>query len=37
MLVVKLMTMTLCWSFAIFVAPVGLAYRFWRNTRVPSN
>ncbi|WP_339476931.1 MULTISPECIES: hypothetical protein [unclassified Pseudomonas] len=33
MLMVKVFTMAMCWSFAIFVAPVGLAYLFWRNSR----
>ncbi|CAI8721050.1 hypothetical protein [Pseudomonas brassicacearum] len=33
MLMVKAFTMAMCWSFAIFVAPVGLAYLFWRNSR----
>ncbi|ROM79291.1 hypothetical protein BK654_07950 [Pseudomonas brassicacearum] len=33
MLIVKIFTMAMCWSFAIFVAPVGLAYLFWRNSR----
>ncbi|MFK3973755.1 hypothetical protein ACI2KS_23870 [Pseudomonas sp. NPDC087358] len=33
MLLVKAITMSMCWSFAIFVAPVGLAYLFWRNSR----
>lgn len=33
MLIVKIFTMAMCWSFAILVAPVGLAYLFWRNSR----
>jgi hypothetical protein len=33
MLLVKAFTMAMCWSFAIFVAPVGLAYLYWRNSR----
>jgi hypothetical protein len=33
MLTVKLITMVMCWSFAIFVAPLGLAYLYWRNSR----
>lgn len=33
MLAVKVTTMIMCWSFAIFVAPVGLAYLYWRNSR----
>lgn len=31
MLVVKFMTMALCWSAAIFVAPIGLAYLYFRH------
>jgi len=31
MLAMKLMTMLLCWAFAIFVAPVGLAYLYFRR------
>ncbi|MDQ7987055.1 hypothetical protein QYS36_19115 [Pseudomonas sp. G34] len=33
MLFVKVMTMALCWSMAIFIAPVGLAYLYWANSR----
>lgn len=33
MLAVKATTMFMCWAFAIFVAPVGLAYLYWRNSR----
>ncbi|MEE4704666.1 hypothetical protein V2K55_03060 [Pseudomonas alliivorans] len=33
MLTVKLMTMAMCWSMAIFIAPVGLAYLYWHNSR----
>jgi hypothetical protein len=32
MLFVKFMTMAMCWCLAIFVAPVGLAYLFFRNS-----
>ncbi|MEX3932584.1 hypothetical protein AB4Y32_12350 [Paraburkholderia phymatum] len=31
MLVVKIMTMFICWYLAIFIAPVGLAYLYFRN------
>jgi glucan phosphoethanolaminetransferase (alkaline phosphatase superfamily) len=37
MLFVKAITMTLCWTMAIFVAPVGLAYLFWRNSRATAD
>ncbi|MDD0967711.1 MULTISPECIES: hypothetical protein [Pseudomonas] len=33
MLMVKGFTMAMCWSFAIFIAPVGLAYLYWHNSR----
>ncbi|WP_107310708.1 hypothetical protein [Burkholderia metallica] len=31
MLFVKFMTMLLCWYLAIFIAPLGLAYLYFRN------
>lgn len=34
MLFVKLLTMALCFSFAIFIAPVGLAYLYYHNSKV---
>ncbi|WP_307852691.1 hypothetical protein [Paraburkholderia aspalathi] len=34
MLVVKALTMALCWCFAIFIAPVGLAYLYYRNSKL---
>lgn len=33
MLVVKMFTMTLCWGFAIFIAPLGLAYLYFYHRR----
>lgn len=33
MLFVKLITMLLCWSFAIFIAPFGLAYLYYRHSK----
>lgn len=35
MLLVKYFTMCLCWAFAIFVAPIGLAYLYWHHRRQP--
>lgn len=32
-LVVKLFTMALCWSFAIVIAPIGLAYLYYYHSR----
>lgn len=31
MLIVKFMTMFLCWYLAIFIAPLGLGYLYFRN------
>jgi hypothetical protein len=33
MLTVKLFTMAMCWSMAIFIAPVGLAYLYFHHSR----
>ena len=33
MLFAKIMTMFICWVAAIFVAPVGLAFIYYKNTR----
>ncbi|CCF70495.1 MULTISPECIES: hypothetical protein [Pseudomonadota] len=33
MLFVKLMTMAICWSFAIFIAPIGLLYLYVHHSR----
>ncbi|ODC03616.1 hypothetical protein BFW38_08730 [Terasakiispira papahanaumokuakeensis] len=33
MLIVKFITMVLCWSFAIFIAPIGLAYLYYHHTK----
>ena len=34
MLAVKLLSMLLCWAFAIFVAPIGLAYLYFHHSKV---
>jgi len=31
--IVKYFTITMCWAFAIFIAPVGLIYLFFRNSK----
>ncbi|TXI35794.1 MAG: hypothetical protein E6Q69_00740 [Aquipseudomonas alcaligenes] len=36
MLIVKIITMTLCWSFAIFIAPIGLAYLYYHHSKATS-
>lgn len=33
MLMVKCLTIAICWSFSIFIAPVGLAYLYWHHSR----
>ncbi len=33
MLFVKLLTMLMCWAFAIFIAPVGLIYLYLHHSR----
>jgi len=34
MLIFKFVTMMVCWVFAIFVAPVGLAYLYYHHSKV---
>jgi len=36
LLMVKLMTMAICWGSAIFIAPVGLAYLYWHHSKEES-
>lgn len=33
MLLVKVMTMALCWGFAVFIAPIGLAYLYFHHSK----
>lgn len=33
MLITKCFTMIMCWSFALFIAPVGLAYLYFHNNK----
>jgi hypothetical protein len=33
MLITKFITMLMCWMFAIFVAPIGLAYLYYHHSR----
>ncbi len=33
MLIAKFMTMVMCWSMAIFIAPFGLVYLYWYHSR----
>lgn len=30
----KLLTMAMCWIFALFVAPVGFAYLYYRHSKI---
>lgn len=32
MLIVKAFSMMLCWAFAVFIAPIGLAYLFFKKS-----
>ena len=34
MLIVKFITMLMCWCFAIFVAPIGLAYLYYHHSKL---
>ncbi|ODS09713.1 hypothetical protein [Vibrio scophthalmi] len=36
MMIVKIMTMVICWAASIFIAPIGLAYIYYRQTRTQS-
>ena len=36
MLLVKFMTMSFCWSLAIFVAPIGLCYLYYQHTKAQN-
>jgi hypothetical protein len=36
MMFVKSFTMLLCWSAAIFIAPIGLAYLYYHHSKMPS-
>lgn len=33
MLITKFITMTICWVFALFVAPIGLAYLYYHHSK----
>ncbi len=36
MLFVKLITMVFCWGFAVFIAPIGLAYLYYHHTKAEA-
>lgn len=36
LLFLKLMTMAVCWSMAIFIAPLGLAYLYYHHSKAAS-
>jgi hypothetical protein len=36
MIIFKIFTMMLCWSFAIFIAPIGLAYLYYHHSKTAS-
>lgn len=33
MLIVKIFTMVLCWSFAVFISPIGLLYLYYYHSK----
>ncbi|AVE31777.1 TPA_asm: hypothetical protein [Pseudomonas phage vB_PaeS-D14L] len=37
LLFAKLMTMAICWSFAVFIAPVGLLYLYFHHRRAANS
>ena len=37
MLIVKFIIMTICWSFALLIAPLGLLYLYIHHSRQPTN
>ncbi|MGO5000239.1 hypothetical protein [Oceanisphaera sp. W20_SRM_FM3] len=37
MLLVKLITMMVCWVFAIFIAPIGLLYLYYRHSQLENS
>lgn len=37
LLAVKFIMMAVCWAFAIFIAPVGLAYLYFHHSRPPAD
>lgn len=37
MFIVKFITMMLCWSNAVFIAPIGLAYLYYYHSKQHSN
>jgi len=37
MLFIKLMTMAMCWSAAILIAPIGLAYLYYHHSKIDNS
>lgn len=35
-IIIKLITMLICWGFAIFIAPLGLLYLYWHHSKNPA-
>lgn len=33
LLIIKYLTMMLCWVFALFIAPIGLLYLYWYHSK----
>jgi hypothetical protein len=36
MLLIKWITISMCWAFAIFIAPIGLAYLYYHHSKANS-
>lgn len=36
LLMVKYLTMAICWAMAVFIAPIGLLYLYWHHSKQPS-
>lgn len=34
MLIVKFITMIMCWMFSVFIAPIGLAYLYYHHSKI---
>ena len=35
--ILKIFSMLLCWAWAIFIAPIGLAYLYWHHSRAAES
>lgn len=37
MMLVKFLTMTICWAFAVFIAPFGLVYLYFHHSKASAD